>query len=146
VTEKKSFCFNPKVYNIMMLCTEGITLTDESKVRKLQVATLLNSFLLHLCHSKLVRLSSSANNHAEEHDVHHLGQSLHLHFSSSQISTSVGTRLSSKAASIDRSQCPSALFTFLVGWHATAVSLPPSDVIFGPASLPQERHHFFCLH
>jgi hypothetical protein len=30
----------------------------------------------------------------------------------------------------------SALFTYLVGWHAAAITLPPSDVIFAQLAYP----------
>ncbi len=39
---------------------------------------------------------------------------------------------------VKRYVCSSALFTFLVGWHTSVVSLPPGDVIFSLASLPPE--------
>ncbi len=37
---------------------------------------------------------------------------------------------------VERSVNSSALFTFLVGWHASAVSLPPGDVIFAQLVCP----------
>jgi hypothetical protein len=39
----------------------------------------------------------------------------------------------------------SALFTFLVGWYASAVSLPPDDVIFAQLACPL-NDIIFCLH
>jgi hypothetical protein len=39
----------------------------------------------------------------------------------------------------------SALFTLLVGWHASAVSLQPSDVIFAELACPM-NDVIFCLH
>jgi hypothetical protein len=39
----------------------------------------------------------------------------------------------------------SDLFTLLVGWHASAVSLPSGDVIFTPLACPPEWH-LFLLH
>ncbi len=39
----------------------------------------------------------------------------------------------------------SALFTFLVGWHASAASLPPRDVILAQLACPL-NDIIFCLH
>ncbi len=38
-----------------------------------------------------------------------------------------------------------ALFTFLATWHASAVSLPPGDVIFTQVACPL-NDVIFCLH
>jgi hypothetical protein len=38
-----------------------------------------------------------------------------------------------------------ALFTYLVGWHASAVSLPPGDVILVWLACPLNEI-IFCLH
>jgi hypothetical protein len=37
---------------------------------------------------------------------------------------------------VERKVCYSALFTNLCGWHAGAVSVPLSDVIFGEVASP----------
>jgi hypothetical protein len=39
----------------------------------------------------------------------------------------------------------SALFTFLIGWHANAVSLLPGDVTFACLAYPT-NDVIFCLH
>jgi hypothetical protein len=39
----------------------------------------------------------------------------------------------------------SALFTFLVGWHASAVKYPPGDFIFGWLACPL-NDIIFCLY
>jgi hypothetical protein len=37
---------------------------------------------------------------------------------------------------VERKVRYSALFTFLVGWHGSAVGLPPGDVIFAQLASP----------
>ncbi len=44
----------------------------------------------------------------------------------------------------ERKVCYSALFTYLVGWHASAVSFPLSDVIFALLACPMSNV-IFCL-
>jgi hypothetical protein len=43
---------------------------------------------------------------------------------------------------VERKVCYSALSTFLVGWYAGAVSLPPGDVILAQLACHPECHHF----
>jgi hypothetical protein len=37
---------------------------------------------------------------------------------------------------VERKVCYSALFTYLVGWHAVTVSFPPSDIILAQLACP----------
>jgi hypothetical protein len=46
---------------------------------------------------------------------------------------------------VERKVGYTALFTFLVGWHASAVSLPPSDVILAQLAYPLSDV-MLCLH
>ncbi len=46
---------------------------------------------------------------------------------------------------VERKACYSALFTNLVGWHASAFSYPLSDVIFVQIACPLSDV-MFCLH
>jgi len=46
---------------------------------------------------------------------------------------------------VERKVCYSALFTNLVGWHASAVRFPPSDVILAQLAYPLSDI-MFCLH
>jgi hypothetical protein len=46
---------------------------------------------------------------------------------------------------VDRKVRYSALFTFLVRWHASVVSFPPSDVILAQLVCPLSDV-MFCLH
>ncbi len=43
---------------------------------------------------------------------------------------------------VERLVSYSALFTFLVRWHASAVSSPPGDVILAQLACPLNDHHF----
>ncbi len=59
----------------------------------------------------------------------------------------LGNHLSSvfKSMFVERQVCYSALFTYLVGWHASAVSLPPSDDILVQLAFPLSDI-IFCLY
>ncbi len=46
---------------------------------------------------------------------------------------------------VERKDCYSALFTYLVGWHASAVSFPLSDVILAQLACPLSDV-MFCIH
>ncbi len=46
---------------------------------------------------------------------------------------------------VERKVRYSALFTFLVGWHTSAVSVPPNDVTLAKLACPLSDV-MFCLH
>jgi hypothetical protein len=50
-----------------------------------------------------------------------------------------------KSMFVERKVCYSALFTYLGGWHAGAVSFPLSDVILDQLACPLSDVTF-CLH
>ncbi len=59
--------------------------------------------------------------------------------------TKINAQLCSKPMFLERYVLYSALLTYLVGWHAGAVNLPPSDVILAHLACPLSDV-MFCLH
>jgi hypothetical protein len=52
-------------------------------------------------------------------------------------------RVDSDPMFIERKVCYSALFTNLIGWHASAVSFPPSDIILAQLACPLSDVMFY---
>jgi hypothetical protein len=57
----------------------------------------------------------------------------------------MGQDLTAQPMFVEKKVCYSALITNLVGWHASAVSFPLSDVILAQLACPLSDI-MFCLH